>query len=156
MYVTKDIITESEYVMNSIVDDYVDVIKTSSKDQVYDSAREFIHKNNLYSRDSMQVLVDELNNRLEAKEKASTVIGGILLPVAFGYLVFLLENDVINSSPGYFGIAILLMTLLMSIAVGVANWLVGKKGVIWKIRLAVSVLHQLQLEKLSCNENTDE
>lgn len=132
--------------MNNKVDGLIDYLKYASTDNYFENTKVFLIENHIYNRECINIFVEEVKNRLDAKNRAVSLLGNLLIPIILGYLLFLLENEWIRSSPLFFAIAILIMVIFVSFIFGLTNWFIGKSGYIWSLRSMIGALYEIELD----------
>lgn len=135
--------------MSNKVDELIGVLDNTPKKEYANSLYVFMVNNGLANESCIKLLIDELNNRLEAKTRAASILGSLFLPMTFGYLIYLLEKDTICSSSLSFLIAIGLIVILFMAAYFSTSYFVGKKGYVWRLSNAITALHEIELEMIA-------
>lgn len=134
--------------MNNTVDELIAILEKTPRKRNPESIQVFLIENDLAECACIDLLIDELGNRLETKERAASIMGNLFFPIAFGYSIFLLEKDTITNSPGFFMIAFGLIVLFFLTALVLTTYYVGKRGYVWRLSNAITVLHQIEMEML--------
>lgn len=135
--------------MSNKVDELIGMLDNTPKKEYANSLYVFMVNNGLANESCIKLLIDELNNRLEAKNRAVSIIGSLFLPVTFGYLIYLLDHDSIKSSPFFFLITIGLILSLFLVVLFLTSYYVGKRGYVWRLSNAITALHEIELEMIS-------